>query len=99
MPKLVDTRARRRLVAEATLALADPGATPGPRSCLGLGGSEDLNEAAASLLAVVDGLFVARCDTVDQIDSARASRVIAETLERLCAAPRLASGGPPGYHG
>jgi AcrR family transcriptional regulator len=63
---------------------------------MGAGGSEDLNEAVASLLAVVDGLFVARCDTVDQIGAARALHVIAETLERLCPAARVASGGPPG---
>ena len=56
---------------------------------IGAGGSEDQNEAVVSLLAGVDGLFLARCDTVNQIGWTRASHVIAETLGFL--AQRLVS--------
>ena len=66
---------------------------------MGLGGSEDLNEAVVSLLAVVDGLFLARCDTVDQIGWTRASHVIAETLALLAQHLVSPAEGRPGYHG
>ena len=41
---------------------------------------EGVDEAAVWLLALLDGLFVARCDTVEPIDLALATRIVEETL-------------------
>ncbi len=50
---------------------------------LGAVGADGVEEAAVRLLAVVDGLFVARCDTVEPVDLALATRIIDETLGEI----------------